>query len=151
MFLIKVLCICRPPIPRYGEVTEFFRAELQRQIRIRGGHQAAATQIINAVNVLLEVKLTAEHRILLWQKFNALQWNMEIIQALDEVILELVEDRCERERMWSKWLRSVLPKWRQPWRIRVRPRSSETNYCNPGNFSKLINLVNGRFWRFISY
>ena len=24
-------------------------------------------------------------------------------------------------------------------------------YCNPGNFSKLINLVNWRFWRFISY
>ena len=26
-----------------------------------------------------------------------------------------------------------------------------SKYCNPGNFSKLINLVNGRFWRFISY
>ena len=24
-------------------------------------------------------------------------------------------------------------------------------YCNPGNFSKLINLVNWRFWHFISY
>ena len=24
-------------------------------------------------------------------------------------------------------------------------------YCNPGNFSKLINLVNWWFWRFISY
>ena len=26
-----------------------------------------------------------------------------------------------------------------------------TSYCNPGNFSKLINLVNWRFWHFISY
>ena len=24
-------------------------------------------------------------------------------------------------------------------------------YCNPGNFSKLINLVNLRFWHVISY
>ena len=24
-------------------------------------------------------------------------------------------------------------------------------YCNPGNFSKLINLVNWQFWRFMSY
>ena len=28
---------------------------------------------------------------------------------------------------------------------------SGRDYCNPGNFSKLINLVNLRFWRFISY
>ena len=27
----------------------------------------------------------------------------------------------------------------------------DSKYCNPGNFSKLINLVNWRFWRFINY
>ena len=52
----------------------------------------AATRIINAVNVLHEAKSTAERRILLQQKLNALQRKLETIQALDEVILELAQD-----------------------------------------------------------
>ena len=72
-------------------------AELQRQVRIRGGHRAAATRIINAVNVLLEAKPTAERRILLRQKLNALQRKLDTIQTLDEIILELVNEEIENE------------------------------------------------------
>ena len=70
----------------------FLMAELQREVRIRGGHRAAATRIINVVNVLLEAKPTAERRILLRQQLNALQRKLDTIQALDENILKLVND-----------------------------------------------------------
>ena len=61
--------------------------------------------------------------------------------------------RCSQGRCCYRGARDwfsqkCLPDIRRNWSRACLPGYK---YCNPGNFSKLINLVNWWFWRFISY